>query len=275
MSERDLFIEALQRPDPAERAAYLDRACNSNAALRQRVEVLLEAHAGASECLKAPAPFDAATSQMTPEPPTDGTKHGSPSDRPSTEPYFEAPGDTGTYETRIDSSPHQQDLEDAPEWAGPPQFEILGVLGRGGMGVVFKARHRQLNRVVALKMILEGKYAGPEHRARFLIEAEAIARLRHPNIVQIYDIGEADGRPYVTLELLEGGSLADRLKGTTQSGRAAAELVTTLALAMNAAHEAGIIHRDLKPLNILFDGDGVARITDFGLAKRLEIEDGQ
>ena len=98
------------------------------------------------------------------------------------------------------------------------QFEILSELGRGGMGVVYKARHRQLNRIVALKMVGDGKHALPENRARFLIEGEAVARLHHPNIVQIHEIGEADGRPFVTLELLEGGSLADRLKGATQPG---------------------------------------------------------
>ena len=106
-------------------------------------------------------------------------------------------------------------------------------------------------------MIGDGTHASPEVRGRFLIEAEAVARLRHPNVVQIYDIGEADGRPFVTLELLEGGSLADRLKGTIQSGRAAAELLVTLALAMHAAHRAGVVHRDLKPSNILFDKAGV------------------
>jgi tetratricopeptide (TPR) repeat protein/tRNA A-37 threonylcarbamoyl transferase component Bud32 len=154
------------------------------------------------------------------------------------------------------------------------EYELLEEIARGGMGVVYKARHRRLNRLVALKMIGAGEQTRPAQYARFLIEAEAVARLHHPNIVQIYDFGESDGRPFVALELLEGGSLADRLKGTTWPGRAAAELVATLASAMHAAHQAGIVHRDLKPSNVLFGGDGTPKIVDFGLAKRLEVEDG-
>ena len=106
--------------------------------------------------------------------------------------------------------------------------------------------------------------------ARFRVEAEAVARLRHPNILQIYDIGEVDGLPFVSLELLEGGDLGDRLAGTPQPGRLAAELAATLARAIHAAHQAGIVHRDLKPANVLFTTDGAPKITDFGLAKRLE-----
>jgi tetratricopeptide (TPR) repeat protein/tRNA A-37 threonylcarbamoyl transferase component Bud32 len=156
-----------------------------------------------------------------------------------------------------------------------PGYEILGKLGAGGMGVVYKARQRGLNRLVALKMILGGTQARVDHLARFRIEAEAVARLRHPNILQIYDIGEVDGLPFVSLELLEGGDLDDRLEGTPQPGRSGSELVATLARAVHAAHEAGIIHRDLKPTNILFTEEGVPKITDFGLAKRLESDSRQ
>jgi tetratricopeptide (TPR) repeat protein len=157
---------------------------------------------------------------------------------------------------------------------GPRDYEILGELGRGGMGVVYKARHCGLNRLVALKMI-RGAYADEIQVARFKIEAEAVAALRHPNILQIYDIGESDGSPYVALELLEGGSLADRLRGTALPPKQAAEWMVPLVLAMDAAHRAGIVHRDLKSANILFGADGIPKITDFGLAKRLEMDEGQ
>jgi serine/threonine protein kinase/tetratricopeptide (TPR) repeat protein len=159
-----------------------------------------------------------------------------------------------------------------PEIAG---YDILMELGHGGMGVVYKARQRRLKRLVALKMIRAGIQTRPEDRDRFRIEAEAVARLRHPNILQIYEIGEVSGLPYVSLELLEGGSLTDRLAGTPQPGGPAAELMVTLARAVSAAHQAGIVHRDLKPSNILFDQEGHPKIVDFGLAKRLEQESGQ
>jgi tetratricopeptide (TPR) repeat protein/tRNA A-37 threonylcarbamoyl transferase component Bud32 len=152
-------------------------------------------------------------------------------------------------------------------------YDILEELGHGGMGVVYKARHRRLRRLVALKMIRAGSLAMPEDRARFRIEAEAVARLRHPNIIQIYDIGEAGGLPFVALELLEGGGLDAALRGTPQPARRSASMVATLARAVHAAHQAGIVHRDLKPSNVLFARDGTLKITDFGLARCLE-EDG-
>src|SRR6516164_5739513 len=156
--------------------------------------------------------------------------------------------------------------------AGLPQipgYEVEAVLGRGGMGVVFKARHLTLKRVVALKMLLAGAYARPEELARFRREAEAVAALRHPNIVQVHDAGDITGRPYFTMECVEGGSLAQSLAGKPQPPRRAAELVATLASAVQFAHKSGFIHRDLKPGNVLLTADGVPKITDFGLVRSI------
>jgi ABC-type amino acid transport substrate-binding protein/tRNA A-37 threonylcarbamoyl transferase component Bud32 len=148
-----------------------------------------------------------------------------------------------------------------------PGYEILGELGRGGMGVVYKARDEKLDRPVALKMVLGGAHVGPERLARFLSEARATARVRHPHIVQILKIGEADGLPYLELELVGGGSLADRLDGTPRPPREAARLVEQLARAVAYAHDRNIVHRDLKPANVLLTESGEPKITDFGLAK--------
>lgn len=179
-------------------------------------------------------------------------------------------------------------------WPTVPGYEILGELGRGGMGIVYKARHLQLNRVVALKMLLGGPQAGPEEVVRFLAEAEAIARVRHPHIVQVYAVGKHEGVPYIALEYLEGGSLDKKLHGLPLAANEQARLVATLARAIEHAHQAGIVHRDLKPANVLLAvGSGewvvgsnekssssppaaqcpllmVPKITDFGLARRVE-----
>jgi tetratricopeptide (TPR) repeat protein len=239
-----------------------------------------------------------------PAPPADGT--------PSTAPPASARPSAGATDI-ID--PQQQTWAPKPGGTAPPPrtsrpagrvqipgYEILGELGRGAMGVVYKARQVKLDRVVALKMILAGGHASADDLARFQREAEAVARLQHPNIVQIFEIGEQDGRPFVALEFVDGGTLQKQVNGRPQPPRAAARLVETLARAVQFAHERGIVHRDLKPGNILLSriedrgsrieeeknrssGDprssildlrsSMPKITDFGLAKRLDDESGQ
>jgi WD40 repeat protein len=151
-----------------------------------------------------------------------------------------------------------------------PGYEIEAELGRGGMGVVYKARQLRPSRPVAIKMILAGSHASSQDLIRFLGEAEAIAKLQHPNIVQVYEVGQCDGKPYFSLEFCAGGSLAHKLNGTPLPPREAAKLVETLAHAVEHAHEAGIVHRDLKPANVLLGSadDTEPKITDFGLAKQ-------
>jgi len=164
----------------------------------------------------------------------------------------------------------QQPLPAPAALLAPPGYEILSVLGRGGMGIVYQARHLQLDRVVALKMILAGSHASAEERARLRTEAEAIARLQHPNIVQVFEIGEHDGKPFLALEFCAGGSLNQKLDGTPWQPLPAASLVETLARAIHTAHQKNVVHRDLKPANVLLLEDGTPRITDFGLARKLD-----
>ena len=199
-----------------------------------------------------------------------------------------------------------------------PGYEVLCELGRGGMGVVYKARHKELKRLVALKFLPPGALADRVALSRFRVEAEAMAGLQHPHIVQVYEVGEHEGRPFFALELLDGGTLAERLADDPLPPRAAAALVETLARATQHAHERGVIHRDLKPANVLFQGSGVRsqdsgvrnsasrtggkgsevaadgteqgrrpsdsclppdswipKISDFGLAKKLDVDEGQ
>jgi len=163
----------------------------------------------------------------------------------------------------------RQDLPTDP--AGPSEiafsrYAIVDILGRGGMGIVYKARDLELDRQVALKIIGSGRFARPKERTRFRAEAHAVARLQHPNIVQIYDVGEQDGCPYMALELIEGPGLDQNLRKGPLPPRQAARLMESLALAAHYAHLKGIIHRDLKPSNIMLTAEGVAKISDFGLA---------
>jgi serine/threonine protein kinase len=150
-----------------------------------------------------------------------------------------------------------------------PGYEIVREVGRGGMGVVYLARQVTLNRQVALKIVQAGGLAVEPEPARFRAEAEAAARLQHPNVVQVYDAGVAQGRPYFAREFVEGDSLADRLQGGPRPPAEAARLVLALARAVQAAHDRGIIHRDLKPANVLLTREDVPKITDFGLVTQL------
>jgi hypothetical protein len=242
-----VFAGALGRP-AEERGRFLDEACGGDPALREVVESLLAHDAAADRdgFLAEPCPLNVKAQAA------------------------------GAAPTLVQAAP-------AGEEPRPPRFpgyEVLGELGRGGMGVVYKARHDRLKRLVALKVIRAG--ADAEELARFRTEAEAAARLQHPNVVQIYEVGDHEGGPFCALELVEGGSLAGRLGGRPVAPRVAARLTETLARATQYAHQRGIVHRDLKPANVLLAGAAgapleqcVPKIADFGLAKRLDEDGGQ
>src|SRR5438093_281993 len=151
-------------------------------------------------------------------------------------------------------------------------YELLEEIARGGMGIVFKARQRKLDRLVAVKMILAGEFASREQALRFRAEVEAAARLQHPNIVRIHETGEQDGQPYFSMDYVDGGNLAALVREKPLPAKRAADYVKTIAEAIHYAHEQGILHRDLKPSNVLIDSNDQPRVTDFGLAKRMQKE---
>ena len=192
----------------------------------------------------------------------------SSSGKPVIEPRDGTPANANDMPTLMDLGQAKHHV--AQQWLG--EFELLEEIGRGGMGVVYRARQTKLDRVVALKMILSGRLANAEDLLRFRTEAEAAARLQHPNIVAVYEFDEVDGNHYFTMEFIQGLSLAQRLAQGPLPSKTAARYVRQIARAMHYAHQQGILHRDLKPSNILIDAQDEVHITDFGLAKRMHHE---
>jgi formylglycine-generating enzyme required for sulfatase activity len=185
-----------------------------------------------------------------------------------------APNGTPAQQTRNTAAiPTHLAPGEGREYPDVPGYEILGVLGHGGMGVVYRARQLKANRLVALKMMRAVGHASPTERLRFQIETEAVARLQHPHIVQLYEAGEVRGQPFFSLEFCDGGALTEQLKKQRPAPREAAALIEALARAMHYAHLRGVVHRDLKPGNVLLAGaERLPKITDFGLAKRIDAE---
>jgi serine/threonine protein kinase/WD40 repeat protein len=246
----DLFHRAADLT-PADQTALLDTECAGDPGLRAAVEELLRQDVG---------------------------------DR-KTEPWLTSPVERAAEDLAVTKVGPAQPAAARLRPRAIAGYEILEEIGSGGMGVVFKARQTALQRVVALKMLLPASGVAAEHVARFRTEAEALARLQHPNIVQIFEVGEYEGRPYLAMEYVDGPDLARRLDGKPQPPREAARLVEVLARAVQAVHDCGIIHRDLKPANVLLVSGGVVsgessedtthhspltthhlKITDFGLA---------
>ena len=232
---RALFDQAVDLP-PAEQKVLLAACCPDDPVVRARVEYLLACDAH----LRGPE---------------------------ATDPFLDSPV--------VRVPPQGRGAgDDTPNWleaALPlpllPGYAVLRELGRGGMGVVYLAQQRTLNRPVAVKM--PPADLGAHERFRFRTEAEAAACLQHPHIVQVHETGEHEGRPFLVMEMLEGGSLAQKLAPAPLAARPAAELLERLARAVQYAHERGVIHRDLKPANVLHTADGTPKVTDFGLAKRM------
>jgi tetratricopeptide (TPR) repeat protein len=233
---RALFDQAADLP-PADQKGFLDASCPDEPDLRARVEHLLacDARLRAQEGVRG-----VLDSPLVRSPPK------------ATDPGEDTPATLVT---------------PRPPLPSVPGYTLVRELGRGGMGVVYLAQQLRLNRSVAVKMPPVG--LGDEEWLRFRTEAEAAARLQHPHIVQVHETGEHQGRPYLVMELVEGGSLAQKLAQAPLAARPAAELLETLARAIHYAHERGVIHRDLKPANVLLTADGTPKVSDFGLAKRL------
>ncbi|MFT7631687.1 MAG: serine/threonine protein kinase [Mariniblastus sp.] len=239
---QEIFLAAVELESESERNQYLDRSCYELPLLRTQVDRLLKSHLVAGRFL-----------EESPEMSTSDT------------------GESFSDATLPPISGHQPDFEISsklPRRFG--DYELLKKIAHGGMGVVYKARHLGLNRIVAIKMILSGQFAGQAEIKRFQVEAEAAGNLDHAGIVPVFDVGQVHGQHFFSMAYIEGLSLAERIKESALPVRDSALIAKKIAVAIQVAHDQGIVHRDLKPGNVLLDGRNEPRITDFGLAKRVE-----
>ncbi len=263
-SAESILAAAIEK-SPEDRTAYLNEVCGSDTELRRQIEQRLLSDYRQGSLRDPPSVSD--TAEVVADSADD-------SDQPQETQMFLAGIDAAAFETatlgRDDTGfPLVSDarIETGRRFA---DYEILEKIGSGGMGVVYKARQFSLNRVVALKMIKSGELANPEAHERFHKEAEAAANLDHPGIVPAFEVGEHNGQHYFSMGYIDGQSLAERLKDGPLPPLEAAQLIRKIAEAVDYANQQGVIHRDLKPGNVLITKSGIPRITDFGLAKRIE-----